>query len=174
MALQARAMALNDPSNHQKNREWRRYVRIKARMMSGEGWRDAAILNVSSRGLMVHSSCSPDPGRPVEIRSGEQAIRARVVWKKGQRIGLRSDAPLPVMDLVGLSESAASASDPAEVAPERRSVHRSNPVAPSSWSKMLELASTLVIGGCVAAGFVSVGGGKFVSSLSAVALALHR
>lgn len=167
-------MALYDPSNDQKNREWRRYVRVKARIKFDEGWRDAAILNVSSRGLMIHTSWSPDPGKAVEIRSGEQAIRARVMWKKGQRIGLRSDTALPVMDIVGLSESAPIASGPEKALPDRRSVPRSDSSAAASWSKMLELASTLVIGGCVAAGFVSVGGSRLVSSLSTVAIALNR
>ena len=167
-------MALYDPSNHQRNREWRRFVRVKARIKSNDGWRDAAILNVSSRGLMIHSSCGPDPGRPVEIRSGEQAIRARVVWRKGQRLGLRSETTLPVMDLVGLSEPAGIASGPEPVAPDRRRIPRSDASAATFWSKMLELGSTLVIGGFIAAGFVSVGGGQLVSSLSAVAAVLHR
>src|SRR5688500_3432601 len=86
---QARPMALYDPTNQQRNREWRRCVRVKARIKSSDGWRDASILNVSSRGLMIHSSCCSNPGGEVELRGGDQIIRARVVWRKGDRAGLR-------------------------------------------------------------------------------------
>jgi hypothetical protein len=168
-------MALYDPANHQKNREWRRYVRVKARIRSAEGWRDASILNVSSRGLMVHAPSSPDPGRAVEIRSGDQAIRARVVWKKGQRIGLRSEAAVPVLDLVGLSDSARPlANAPAPVVPACLSTSPYDGSALLTWSRLFELGSALVIGACIVSGYISVGGGKFVSSLTDVAAILRR
>ena len=39
-------MALYDPFKNQANREWRRSVRVKARIKSAHGWRDASSLNV--------------------------------------------------------------------------------------------------------------------------------
>ena len=82
-------------------------VRVKARIKSSDGWRDASILNVSSRGLMIHSACCSNPGGEVELRGGDQVIRARVMWRKGQRAGLRSDSVLPMLDIINMAEGGA-------------------------------------------------------------------
>ena len=114
-------MAVHDPGNHQKNREWRRSVLVKARIKSSDGWRDASILNVSSRGLMIYSACCSNPGSEVELRGGDQVIRARVVWRKGQRAGLRSESVLPVLDIINpaveRTMSEVGVTDPAPLLP---------------------------------------------------------
>ena len=165
-------MALYDPAKELKNREWRRFVRVKARIKFADGWRDASILNVSSRGMMINSSCSPDPGRPVEIRSGDQAIHGRVFWKKGQRVGLRSDTVLPVVDIISLSEAGAQSDDPRPVTVDRRRRPRTDEVGGLLWPRFLELASTLLIAGGVAAGFLSIGAAKLSPALSLITSAL--
>lgn len=167
-------MALHDP-NKPRNREWRRSVRVKARIKSSDGWRDAAILNVSSRGLMIHTAWSSTPGGEVELRGGDQVIRARVMWRKGQQAGLRSDSVLPMLDIINLTEGG-----PGTLALEaaRRSGRctRSNrpaSFAPGQWSRLLELASALGIAAVIVVGFVSTGAGLLADRLEAVSAALH-
>lgn len=167
-------MALYDPSGRHRNREWRRFVRVRARIRCTDGWRDASILNVSSHGLMVYSACCADPGRTVEIRSGPQAIRARVIWCKGQRLGLRSDCVLPVMDIVGLSESArASQAHAGQMLSERRTTPRPDSRFSGGWSRLLELASTLVVAIAVASTFAPMGAARLLQTVEAVTGALR-
>jgi len=75
-------------------------VVLQARMQSGSGWDDARILNVSSRGLMIHSPASLQPGSYVEIRRGGQEIVARVVWRRDNRMGLMARERIHVAQLI--------------------------------------------------------------------------
>lgn len=168
-------MALYDPSNHHKNREWRRFVRVKARIKSDDGWRDASILNVSSRGLMIHAPCPIAPGRNIEVRSGDQAFCASVVWRKGERLGLRSETALPIMDIVGLSECpAAPAKDPGPVLVERRNVSRDDSSAVACWPRLLELGATVLIAAAAVSGFLSSGAGDVLGRVTRIAEALRH
>jgi len=69
-------------------------------MRLGGSWTDAAILNLSSRGLMMHSQAGPPRGSYVEVRRGRHVIIARVVWASGDRFGVCSQDRLPVEDIV--------------------------------------------------------------------------
>lgn len=85
-------------------REWRRRVRVRARMNAPSGWVDASILDVSSHGIMIHArDCAP-PGARVELRGGDLVINARVVWRRGQRAGLQSREVLPLLDIMSLTD----------------------------------------------------------------------
>ena len=169
-------MALYDPTNQQRNREWRRCVRVKARIKSSDGWRDASILNVSSRGLMIHSSCCSNPGGEVELRGGDQVIRARVVWRKGERAGLRTDQVLPVIDIINLTEGAAGklAIEAARQSGRCTRSNRSGSFSQGQWTRLLELGSALAIAGVIVVGFVSMGSGLLLPHLQALTVALHR
>ena len=168
-------MALYDPKNQQANREWRRCVRVKARIKLSDGWRDASILNVSSRGLMIHSACCSNPGGEVELRGGDQVIRARVVWRKGERAGLRSDSVLPVIDIINLTEGGAGH---LALQAERRArrctrSNRHSSWAMGQWTRLLELGSALAIALIVVVGFVSMGADLLVTRLGAATAAIH-
>ncbi len=118
----------------EKSREWRRKVLVTARIRSAEGWADARILNVSSRGLMIWTAQPPALGRMIEFRRGDQVFFARVVWECGSRAGLRSGSILPVTDLMCVSEklgdtpplwASAAASADRRLEPRRdRAIHR--------------------------------------------------
>lgn len=168
-------MALYDPRNQQRNREWRRCVRIKARIKSPDGWRDASILNVSSRGLMIHSSCCSNPGGEVELRGGDQVIRARVMWRKGERAGLRSDQVLPVIDIINLTEGGEGklALEAARQSGRCTRHNRSGSFASGQWTRLLELGSALAIAAIIVVGFVSMGSGLLLPRLQALTAALH-
>jgi len=96
--------AKRQPSN--RPRELRRRVVMPARLRSSSGWTDACILNISSRGLLIHSARTGPQGSTVEIRRGDYVIVARVMWRDGARAGLWSEEQLPVEDILTLSQSA--------------------------------------------------------------------
>src|SRR6478752_7196556 len=88
----------------QRPRELRRRVVLPARLRSGAQWSDTCILNISSRGLMIHSARCADRGSIVELHRGDHVILARVMWRDGARLGLQSDERLPVEDILSLSK----------------------------------------------------------------------
>ena len=73
---------------------------LPARLRSGSGWSDACILNISSGGLLIFSRGAAEPGHKVEIRRGGRLVIARVAWRQNQRIGLESDGPIPVAEII--------------------------------------------------------------------------
>lgn len=98
--------AANSKSDH-RPRELRRRVVLPARIRTGAQWSDTCILNISSRGLLIHSARATAEGSTVELRRGEHVIVARVMWRDGARVGLRSDERLPVEEIMSLSGSKA-------------------------------------------------------------------
>jgi hypothetical protein len=82
-------------------------VVVPARLRHGASWSDTCILNVSSRGLMIHTGRPIPRGTEVELRRGDHLIVARVVWREGGRAGLRSEDRLPIEDIVTLGQSPA-------------------------------------------------------------------
>ena len=166
-------MRTNDPSTRRADREWRRCVRVKARIRSPEGWRDASILNVSSRGMLIATSTGAIPGEWIELRGGDQVLKARVVWRKGQRAGLRSDEILPVLDIISLTEKPGAAGDaPAPVVACRRRHPREGEHS-ARWPRMLEQASTAAMGFGIAIAMLSIGATPLMARLSAITTALH-
>src|SRR5215213_7636016 len=91
----------------QRPRELRRRVLLPARIRTSAGWGDACILNISSRGLLIHSNGKASDDGVVELRHGPLVITARVAWRNGQRIGLASEERLPVDQIVTLGISPA-------------------------------------------------------------------
>jgi hypothetical protein len=53
---------------------------------------------------MIHSGRAAPKGSVVELRRGEHVIVARVVWRDGARVGLKSDDRLPVEDIMSLTQ----------------------------------------------------------------------
>ena len=100
-------MSAQNAMKSQRPRELRRRVMLRARMRAGAAWRDACILNVSSRGLMINAphAASGLLGSTVEVWHGERLIVAEVVWSRGTRAGLRSADPVPVEDILALSSA---------------------------------------------------------------------
>lgn len=86
-------------------RELRRRVLLPARLRAGASWSDTCILNISSRGMMIHSAHPLTEGARVELRRGDHVMEATVVWRDGSRLGLQSDDRLPVEEILSLSQS---------------------------------------------------------------------
>ena len=83
-----------------KAREERRPVLIRARMRMGASWGDVRILNISSRGLMLHCAKTPAKGSYLELRRGRHAIVARVVWCSDQYFGVQTQDRLIVDSII--------------------------------------------------------------------------
>ena len=80
---------------------------LPARVRVGARWSDACILNISSRGLMIRTGNGITEGSVVEIRRGDHAIFARVMWREGPKAGLQVDEPLPVEEIMTLAQTGA-------------------------------------------------------------------
>jgi hypothetical protein len=108
-----------------KAREERRKVLIRARMRGPDGWHDACILNISTRGLMVQAAQPAKRGAYIEIRRGAHVIVGRVAWSSRHRLGLRAQDRLPVEALI--SDPDATVATPAGQRPgvDRRAANRS-------------------------------------------------
>jgi hypothetical protein len=91
----------------QKPRELRRRVVVPARLRHGAAWTDACILDISSRGLMIHTGRQIAKGTQVEVRRGDHVIIARVIWRDGGRAGLRAEDRVPIEDIMRLGQSPA-------------------------------------------------------------------
>lgn len=138
---------------------------IKARMRVGTAWRDAFILNLSSRGLMIKADEPPPGGSYLELRRGRHVIIARVMWINDRHCGLRAQDDLPTDALI--AEPDASAGPPIAPDGERRADPASRPPRPtaheeSRWrSRGWEFASLVFVGGM----FASLAYGAVASAL---------
>jgi len=117
---------------------------MPARLRSCSGWTDACILNISSRGLLLHSARTGPTGSIVELWRGEHVIVARVVWQDGARAGLQTEDRLPVEQILSLNASSAMTLTAAPIAgndavPKRRRSDR------RSQGRMIEYAGVVVI-----------------------------
>ena len=98
-------MGAANPGHKERRRETRRQVVIPARLRSGVQWSDACILNISQRGMMIHSGFAGPQGSIIELRRGDHVIVARVVWRDGARAGLHSDERVPAEEIMSLTQS---------------------------------------------------------------------
>jgi hypothetical protein len=78
---------------------------LQARMRASSGWTDARILNISSRGLLIHAGRPVAPGSQVELWRGDQVIAARVVWRDGARAGLEAQGRIPIDEILTLGQA---------------------------------------------------------------------
>jgi len=80
---------------------------LPARLRTDAGWGDGSILNISSRGLLIHSRRAAVRGSMIEVRHGDLAIVARVVWSNGPHVGLQSAQRLSVEQILSLGQAPA-------------------------------------------------------------------
>ena len=98
-------MSASTRKHHERPRELRRRVVLPARLRTGTQWSDTCILNISSRGLMIHSGRPVSHGNEVELRRGDHVIVARVIWRDGARVGLQSEERLAVDEILSFSKA---------------------------------------------------------------------
>ena len=156
----------------QRPRELRRRVMLPARLRAGAQWSDTCILNISSRGLLIHSARAAPEGSIIELRRGDQVIVARVMWREGARVGLQADERLPVEQIMSLGQSEAlqlTASTGAAV--ERRKQPRTQ-VDARLRGRAIEFASVAVIAASMALTIWSMASEALARPMAAVSAAL--
>ncbi len=164
------ALPMQSRTSLKKPRELRRRVVVAARLRHGAAWTDACILNVSSRGLMIHTGRQIAKGTQVEVRRGDHVIIARVVWRDGGRAGLRAEDRVPVEDIMTFGQSSAlqlTAASPAE-----RRKHPRLPERSRLHGRAMEFAAVIAIGASLAAGGLSMVQAAFARPLEIVSAAL--
>lgn len=120
-------MASAHHSSSKRPREWRRRVSIRARVRSSDGWADGHIVNISSRGMMLHFSRPLAIGSKLEIRNEGRFVPVTVVWREGTRVGLAAQHRIAVADWIeasGEQAPAARPADPARRVERRKSMRR--------------------------------------------------
>jgi hypothetical protein len=153
----------------ERPRELRRRVMMPARLRHDASWTDACILNISSRGLMIHTGRPIVQGTMVEIRRGDHAIVARVMWRDGARAGLRAEDRVPVEEIVTLGQSpalqltAVSIDRRKRARPEDRSRPR---------GRTIEFAGVVLIGACIAGAALTMVEVAFAKPLAVISAAL--
>jgi len=160
------------PKQSQRPRELRRRVMLPARLRAGAQWSDTCILNISSRGLLIHSARAAPEGSIIELRRGDQVIVARVMWREGARVGLQADERLPVEQIMSLGQSKAlqlTASSGAAV--ERRKQPRTE-VDARLRGRAIEFASVAVIAASLALTIWSMASEALARPMAAVSAAL--
>lgn len=105
-------------------REPRKKVLIRARMQAGSRWADVCLLNMSSRGLLIHSFAAPPENSYIEVRRGRHVIVGRVVWSKDHRFGVCTQDPLPIEALITGQDNDEGAAPASAASGERRAVPR--------------------------------------------------
>lgn len=156
----------------ERPRELRRRVMLPARMRLDSSWCDACILNISSRGMMVHVGRGAAAGQAVEIRRGEHVIRARVMWRDGSRAGLQTDDRVPVEEILSLSQAPAlrltASGDKVERRRETRRDHANSRIR----ARAFEFASIAIVGGAFAVAIFDVVSEAFARPMDAIKAAL--
>jgi len=153
-------------------RELRRRVVLPARMRTESSWSDACILNISSRGLMIHVGRGAPQADMVELRRGEHVIVARVVWRDGSRAGLHSDDRLPVEEILSLSQAPALQLTAARPFVERRRQPRREHERSRWRARWFEFAGVAVVGASFAATLFSMIESALAKPMDAVRAAL--
>ena len=142
---------------------------VPARLRDGASWSDACILNISSRGLMIHTGRPVRCGSEVELCRGEHMIVARVVWRDGGRAGLRAKERVPIEEIV-MSGHAAALQLAAANGERRR---RPRPEDSSRLrGRAIEFAGLLAVVVMLAAGGISMVEAAFARPMAAVASTL--
>ena len=86
----------------------------------------------------------------VELRRGDVAIVARVIWREGSRAGLLADVPLPVAEILSLTQATALQLV-GNAAPAERRAHPRREADHSRFrGKLLEFVSIAAIGASLA------------------------
>ena len=88
-------------------------------MKDETAWRDVAIRNVSSHGLMLSLPDPPKRGSYVEIRRGALVIVGRIMWTNSRSCGLRTHEKLDVPELGELTAAQPGVRPGAPAGPKR-------------------------------------------------------
>ena len=141
-----------------RTREKRTAVRLSARMRAGDGWSDVQIHNASPRGLLLSAAAAPGPGGYIEVRRDTVVIVARVVWRSGDKVGVRTQDRIDLKALIAPRRTSPPVAGPERVE-RRQATRRDAPDRSRHLARMLQFGGLLAgIGVAAAAIFGAVSG----------------
>ena len=146
---------------------------LPARVRTASGWSDACILNVSSRGMMIHAKTAPPDGT-IELRHNQFAFVLEIVWRNGTRVGVRSSERLPVEDILTVSESACLRLTAERREGEERRRAPRNADSSRLQGRAMEFAATAAIAVILAAGGFAMVTEAFARPMQTIEVALAR
>ena len=156
-----------------RSRELRRRVVLPARVRTPAGWSDACILNVSSRGLLIHSRGAAETGTTIELHHRDYAITARVVWRSGARAGLRSEDRVPVEEIMILGQAHnVTLTAVEQPGVERRRMPRHD--ESRARGRTIEFAGALAIAAVLASGMLAMVESALARPLASIGVVLGR
>lgn len=158
-------------SSLHKPRELRRRVVVPARLRHGAAWTDACILNISARGLMIHTGRPITKGTQVEVRRGDHVIIARIIGRDGGRAGLRAEDRVPVEEIMtfGQSPTLQLTAGPVERREHPRAQERSR-----LRGRAMEFGAVIAISASLAVGSLSMVQAAFARPLEMISAALGK
>ena len=159
------------PRRNHKSRELRCRVLLPARLRTGASWSDACILNVSSRGALIHSSRPFARGSVVELRHGDHVIVGRVVWREGPKAGLQSDDRVPVEQILSATDGPALRLSASPAGVERRRQPRTHDQSRMQ-SRAFEFAGVAIIAVALSSAAFALVGEALAQPLARVNAAL--
>lgn len=105
----------------------------------------------------------------MEVRRGNHAIVARVMWREGGKAGLRADERIPIEDIVTLGQA------PAYSVPAATGERRKNPRTEDRsrlHARAIQFAGIALIGACLASAGLLMFEQAFARPLAVVAASL--
>ncbi len=123
---------------------------LHARLRDGGPERDAAVLDLSSRGLMAAAQPPPRRGTIIELNVGRHSLVGQVQWCEGSRFGVRLRERIDVLVVVG------NEAGPAALAAARRARGRPSVAAQLAYSRHVARGFTFGISIAVAVSAASV------------------
>jgi hypothetical protein len=141
-------------------------------MRTSAGWSDVCILNISSRGLLIHSGRAFPQGSIIELRHLDHVIVGRVVWRRGAKVGLQAEDRLAVDQILSLADSPGLSLTAAQHTPvERRRALRTHDQSRQR-SRMIEFAGLALVGAAFSLGAVGMVERAFAGPLEQARIAL--
>lgn len=144
-------------------------------MRAGASWSDACILNMSSRGMLVHAPSAPSCGSYLEIRRGGYVIVARVVWANDNRFGVQTQDLVPADDLIRNPDGTVQTINAQPSAfVERRATPRQRHETSRWRARVIEFGTFALLGGIAATLMLGAMGELLARPLALVETALSK
>lgn len=142
---------------------------IRTRVNLGVHWADARVVNISSRGMLLHCAGPLPIGAKVEIRQGEHAVSARVVWRQGQRSGLQCHSGIAISEWLAACEAPLSERREQRPRPSTRlsGAERSQVIA-----RKLEFLAVMVIALAISGSVAALAATAILKPIAAIQAAL--
>jgi hypothetical protein len=154
-----------------RTRETRHKVLVPARLRLQGGWADAKIRNVSTRGMLLHTSDALPRGTYLEIARGQLRWTGCVMWSRDGLCGVRTRERIDLGLLTGAAATARQTDEPQRplsAAARIRPVRDRQPAG----GRVFEFAATCAIAAAIALGVAGTAYAQFAQTVGQVRASL--